>query len=253
MKLIKTISFVMLLFVLMMTAAAETVFCGIRIYEIRKEEALSEEYYKRMAQMIRGEEKIPQVLSQETDKSSPEFCFGMAGWISIDGTCIDYPVMQEAESGPGYYLDHRPDGSRASCGCLYIPAGDTVDSDNIVIYGHNMRNGSMFAGLSSYKDSDWAREHKTICLLTGEGRREYEVIAVVVQTAGNRRFTWEDHSCFQDDEDRVRYGSRALEYSVTDMGNTCISLLGDAGYLTLVTCDYSVDNGRLAVIAVLCD
>ena len=244
-----------LLFLTASLSMSEVLFCISKIAEEHAEENESEEYYKKMALLLHGtSEDGDCVMNNAFNKIvSPDFCFGVAGWIYIEDTCIDYPVMQEAGTSRGFYLDHRPDGKYASCGSLYIPAGDSIGSDNVIIYGHHMRNGSMFASLASYRDKKWANDHRCISLITPDGVRTYMVTAVLVQSADRRSFRWEEYIDFTDNNEHIRYGDRAREESVIELDNKAVGLDGNTRYLSLVTCDYSVNNGRLAVIAVLCD
>ena len=245
---------VIIMALIMVLAFAEVFYCGDGIVKEMHDEAESDEYYKRMAQSFHEQDDSAgdQIILTAKSSTSP-FNFCLTGWLCIDDTCIDYPVMQEGDDQKGFYLDHRADGNPSGSGCLYIPAGDSVDSDNVIIYGHHMRNGSMFAALSGYKDRDWALSHRQINLITQEGVRRYDVIAVVVESTRNRIFKWDEYIDFASADECTGYGVRAQQRSVTRINEGVITPPGDAGYLTLVTCDYSVPDGRLAVIAVLCE
>ncbi len=82
----------------------------------------------------------------------------LAGWLSIDGTEIDAPVMYTPDD-PEYYLRRAFDGSSAVSGCLFIDGGCMLDSNFLLIYGHRMNDGTMFGSLSRYAEEDYAREH----------------------------------------------------------------------------------------------
>ena len=75
-----------------------------------------------------------------------------AGWISIYGTDLSLPVMQEQVDSQNYYLSHDYQGNETEFGCLYIPYYGSYDSDNVFIYGHNMRHEQMFGLLHRYQD-----------------------------------------------------------------------------------------------------
>lgn len=113
-------------------------------------------------------EKYAEVFAQNDD---------LIGWISIPGTRIDYPVMQTKDD-PDFYLKHAFDKSYSNYGVPYATENCDADiSDNMVLYGHHMNNGSMFSDLCKYADEDFYREHKTIYFDTLGGYGEYEVIA----------------------------------------------------------------------------
>lgn len=98
-------------------------------------------------------EKYAEVYAQNND---------FVGWLSIDGTNINYPVMQTVDN-PDYYLKRGFDKAYSDYGVPYVQENCVLGiSDNMVIYGHNMKNGSMFADLCKYQDADFHQEHKTI-------------------------------------------------------------------------------------------
>ncbi len=103
----------------------------------------------------------------------------MVGWIRIEDTKINYPVMQSMEE-PNFYLKHGFDKKYSDYGCPYIQENCDVErpSDNLVIYGHNMKDGTMFADLMKFKDKSFWERHKTISFDTLTDRYDYEVIAV---------------------------------------------------------------------------
>ena len=113
-------------------------------------------------------EKYADVYAQNSD---------LVGWISIPGTRIDYPVMQTKDN-PNFYLKHAFDKSYSSYGVPYMQENcDVGISDNLVLYGHHMNNGSMFSDLCKYESEDFYQEHKTIRFDTLDSFGEYEVIA----------------------------------------------------------------------------
>jgi sortase B len=100
-------------------------------------------------------------------------------WITVPGTVIDYPVLQHPEE-MDYYLDHNVDGSQGYPGCIYTQRMNKKDwSDpNTVLYGHNMKNGTMFAALHHFKDSQFFDDNRYIHVYTEDGRTlVYEIFA----------------------------------------------------------------------------
>ena len=99
------------------------------------------------------------------------------GWLTIDGTRIDYPVMYRP-GDKNYYLHRDFNGEYSANGCLFL-AEECVpgDSDNLIIYGHHMNSGKMFADLEKYKDERFYEEHPTILFRTIWGNEQYQIFA----------------------------------------------------------------------------
>lgn len=97
-------------------------------------------------------------------------------WITVPGTVIDYPVVQHAEEAD-YYLMRNLDGSKGYPGCIYTQFYNSKDwnDPNTVIYGHNMKNGSMFAGLHQYRDSEFFEENPYIYIYSEDKVRVYQI------------------------------------------------------------------------------
>lgn len=187
-------------------------------------------------------EKYAEVYAQNSD---------LVGWVSIPGTQIDYPIMQTKDS-PDFYLKHAFDKSYSSYGVPYLQENcDIGISDNLVLYGHHMNNGSMFSDLCKYESEDFYREHKTICFDTLDHFGEYEVIAAFKTVAysedGFKYYHFvnaENQTAFEE------YVAKCKELALYDTGVT--AEYGDQ-LITLSTCEYSRTNGRMVVVAKLLD
>lgn len=128
--------------------------------------------FENIAQVVDDNEqnlnnKYAELYSQNND---------FIGWLKIDGTGIDYPVMQ-SRNNPDYYLKHNFNKEYSRFGVPYMQEDCDLQSDNIVIYGHNMKNKSMFNELTRYKDKDFYNAHKYITFETMSESRTYEIIA----------------------------------------------------------------------------
>lgn len=97
-------------------------------------------------------------------------------WITVPGTQIDYPVLQHPKQ-LDYYLDHNVDRSSGYPGCIYSQYVNSLEWDdpNTVLYGHNMKNGSMFAGLHLYEDPDFLEENPYVYIFTQRYVRVYHI------------------------------------------------------------------------------
>ena len=100
----------------------------------------------------------------------------LAGWLYIEGAGIDYPVMYTPRNEQ-YYLRKNFEKTYATGGCLFIGKTWSEDSNQTIIYGHNMHDGSMFGHLHEYKSKEYALEHSIIHFDTLHETREYEVVA----------------------------------------------------------------------------
>ena len=169
------------------------------------------------------------------------------GWITIEGTRIDYPVMYRP-GDKNYYLHRDFNGEYSANGCLYL-AKECVpgDSDNLIIYGHHMNSGKMLADLEKYKDEDFYKEHPMIQFRTIWGNEEYEILAAFVTPVytGND-FNYYNFIKAQEVED---YEYFIREIKRKGIYETKVTAFYGEKLLTLSTCEYSQKNGRMVVVA----
>ena len=172
----------------------------------------------------------------------------MVGWLSIPGTRVDYPVMQTPDS-PNYYLERNFNKVFSKHGCLY--AREECDilkpSDNITIYGHNMLDGSMLAALHDYADKEKWEENNLIFFDTLYEYHVYEIFAVFKTTASlGKGFQYHQLIDAESEEAFDEYIATCKELSFYDTGITPV--YGDK-LICLSTCEYTLANGRLVVMA----
>lgn len=172
-------------------------------------------------------------------------------WLRIPGTDINYPVMHRPDE-KDYYLARDFNGEWSVHGTLYMAEEcDPVTSDNRIIYGHHMQDGSMFAGLEEYKKEAFYREHKHIELETLSGHEDYTIVAafsVPVYTGNDFQYY-----AFINAEDEAAYDrfiSECRKRSYYETGQTAVYR---QQLLTLSTCEYSHKNGRMVIVAVRTD
>lgn len=174
----------------------------------------------------------------------------MVGWIQIEGTGIDYAVMQ-TPADPNYYLKHDFEKHYTDYGCPLMQADCDAQapSDNLIIYGHNMKDGSMFADLAKYRSKDFWQAHKTVWFDTELGSSAYEIFAVIhttVQADAADAFPFYRFVDAAAPEDFADYVSACKVRALYDTG--IYAECGDR-LLTLSTCDNITDDGRWLVIA----
>ena len=173
----------------------------------------------------------------------------LAGWLRIEGTKIDYPVMFTHDE-PEYYLHRAFDGSSASSGCLFIGEGWSEASSQTMIHGHHMKDGSMFTDLEKYKDEEFAKKHPVVLFdtLTEEG--QYEIIAAFY----GRVYTEDDQDVFRyyqydDLSDRDVFEEFIRQVKQAALYDTGVDVTFGDQILTLSTCSYHTNEGRFAVVA----
>lgn len=183
------------------------------------------------------------------------------GWITIENTKIDYPVMQTPED-ENFYLKRSFYGEENDNGCLIMDTDSVVGvgsaktgyesgaepSSNLIIHGHNMRSGEMFGDLELYQKGTYAKEHSVISFNSLYEHREYEVIAVFysqVYYASEDVFKY--YKFFEADSQAEfdEWYENIKELSIYDTGVT--AEYGDE-FITLSTCAYHVEDGRFVVV-----
>ncbi len=173
----------------------------------------------------------------------------MVGWVKIGDTQIDYPVMYKSEDWM-YYMKRNFDGESQSRGTPFVDIDCDVfkPSTNIIIYGHNMRDKSMFGALHYYKDKSFWETHSDIYFDTLYKRGTYKIFAVLETTANDTdgAFKYNQNTELATEEDFNNFVTTAKYLSFYDTGIT--PQFGDE-LLTLSTCAYDVSNGRIIVIA----
>jgi sortase B len=152
----------------------------------------------------------------------------------------------QSPSNPDYYLKHSFEKTYSDYGVPYIDeACVTGISNNIVIYGHHMKNGSMFSQLCNYTDMNFYQEHQTIQFDTLSTFGEYQVVAVFKFDTNNETFCYNEYTQM-DEEQFAEFMENVHARQLYDTGI-------DAEYgdelLTLSTCEYTYNNGRLVVVA----
>ena len=170
------------------------------------------------------------------------------GWLRIDGTAINYPVMQSRDD-PEFYLHHAVSGEYSYPGVPFLDARCEIGGSNhLIIYGHNMKNGTMFHNLRNYSSYSYWQSHRYICLDTVNGFARYEVMAVIQYDVDHDPFRFNAFT-EMDENTFVWFIQQVRARQIYDTGVTVS--FGDE-LLTLSTCDWSYANGRLLVIARRC-
>ncbi len=167
----------------------------------------------------------------------------VAGWIMITGTPVSYPVLQGKDNR--YYLDHTWKGERNSVGSIFMECQNPPDFGGFhtILYGHRMRNGSMFGSLKEYNRADYWKEHPFIYIASSEGAYQYQIFAAYEAQVRDMTFALE----LPDSERKEKFIQFGLEQSVID---TRIVPDGKNPILTLSTCTGRGYDSRWVVQAV---
>jgi sortase B len=174
----------------------------------------------------------------------------LIGWIQVDDTVIDYPVMQTKKDNE-YYLHKNFQKKYDVNGLPFLDSQcDMEDKEsNLVIYGHHMKSGMMFAHLLDFQSKDFYKKHKNISLDTLYEKREYEVVAAFysqIYEENTDAFKYYDYTGHLTEKQFDTYVENIRKLSLYDTG--ILPKYGES-LLTLVTCAYHTENGRFVVVA----
>lgn len=173
------------------------------------------------------------------------------GWITIKNTPIDYPVMYTPEE-PNYYLYKNWEKEKSTLGSIFIDGRTNENTGNIIIYGHNMKNETMFGSLYRYKEREYYETHKYIEFDTIYEKATYEIIAVASaivyyeEEPPEGEYLFYEHIDFNSEEEFDEYISAIRKNSYYEINTS--AKYGEQ-IITLCTCDYWKENARLLIVA----
>ena len=178
------------------------------------------------------------------------------GWITIDGTGIDYPVVQTDDND--YYLNHGFDRSWTSVGTVFLDKNCNIGSlddpesetTNLILYGHHTRSKTMFSELVNYKDLDYYKEHPIITFDTLYKDSEWKIVACMLTNAFSNQdngqvFAYNTPE-FSDDTAFLTWVEECKLRSIID---TNVDVVADDTVLTLQTCAYDFTEARMVIVA----
>lgn len=180
----------------------------------------------------------------------------IVGWITLDGTKIDYPVVEhigDDEDGQYYlYRTYKKDWSLYGCCFMDYRSTDSVHSKNVIIHGHNMNDGSMFHALMDYGgldgDIDFYKEHPIIKFNTPEEDAEWKIISVFKTSTlfSHGEFFNYMQGTFNSDAEFMNF---VYNVRIRSLFNCPVTVNEDDQLLTLSTCSYEFSNWRTVVVA----
>lgn len=186
-------------------------------------------------------EKIQEVKSDSNDfsKELMKINKDYKMWIEVPNTNIDYPVVQGKDND--FYLNHDFNKKESSSGAIFMDYKNNINKDkNIIIYGHNMKNKSMFQNLMKFKDESFWKENNEIILTIDGKRYEYEIFSSYISNAGDVDLK----TNFKNDDEYLKYIDNIKKKSIF---NRDMDIKSDDRIITLSTCSYEKDDARMII------
>lgn len=247
--------------ILMVICLFVIVGCGGYLAYYYYTNAKSEKAISNLADMIEEEEDEANPAMEEVDgimiqkkfaklyKANHDF----VGWITIEDTNVDYPVMytpNDSEEGE-YYIHRNFEGEYSAAGLPFIDRNCDIQypTDNLIIYGHNMNAGTMFHDIIKYEDAEFYEGHKTFSFDTIYGDGIYEVVAMFygqILDENSDAFKYYEFVNAGSEEEFMNFVNNVKAMSVIDTG---VNVEYGDKLVTLSTCAYHVKDGRFAVVA----
>lgn len=172
------------------------------------------------------------------------------GWIQIDNTLIDYPILQNSDNN--YYLKHNYKKEKSKYASIFTKNECSISdsNSNLILYGHNMKDSQMFSNLLKYENIDFYNNHKVIKISTDIEENNYIIVAVfkskVFYNDEINVFRYYDYINFEDSNKYNEFINNCKKLQLYDTG---VSAEFGEKLITLITCEYSQKNGRMVVVA----
>lgn len=219
----------------------------------QNQENIAESSRKLWVSIEENETKIPKLelnkeikkISETLSEENPDY----KAWIKIDGTKINYPIYQTDNNE--FYLNHNQNRKKSSYGAIYFDyANDLLKDKNLIIYGHEMKNGSMFGQLKNYKSLSFYKEHPTIEFSTFEKKSIYKVYAVYLLNADKKDDNGYIYNIYrQNFSNEAAFDVWVKEACERSVINTNVDVKYKDNIITIVTCSNDFENARLIVMA----
>lgn len=240
------IGLLIIFIIIFLSALAMTVRALLPYLEAGREYKKLEEFYvqevpekqqNEAAESNQAQELCPIAVNwKELKKMNPD----IVGWIYGEDTKINYPVVQGKDNT--FYLTHMADRSKNSSGSIFMDCRNTEWSEfsNEILYGHHMKNGSMFAELQKYKSQEYYEAHSCFYYLTETGNYRLEILRAGILTGDSELY----HLAFESQEEREAYVKR---WDGKSKIVPVFSEKNDTPLMTLSTCSYETKNARFVV------
>ena len=223
--------------VIMVCLALIMLFSAWQIYTIIRDYRANQSMYDNIASQSRDGEFTGDIDFDALRAINPD----VVGWIYYEGTVIDYPIVQGRDNNE--YLYKMFDGNYGGFGTLFVDAATErpFKQFNTIVYGHHMRNGSMFADLRKLKDQNYCTEHPRMELITPEGKFHLEIAAFLNQPSDSNIYTTNIHNI----DERSAYLDMLNQLASY---TTNVAMLETDRIVILSTCAYEYDEARYMVV-----
>lgn len=217
------------------------------------EESSKEEGTHSETESTQSKEEEPELTDEqvrEQIKKLQEINPDIIGWIRIPNTVIDYPVLQSSENDPEYYLYRNYKKESTQYGSIFLQSGTAIDGSDqdLVLYGHSMNDGRMFASLLRFGELDVYKQSPVITFNTAEGGGKWKIISVFktnTDESQGKPFPY-TYSHFNSDSSYLNFIYQARQRSII---NTGVDFNENDTVITLSTCSYEFDGFRTVVVA----
>lgn len=226
----------MILFILLFVVAAAGLF--LSYWEYHEGDDFYTDLSRNRISFDQGDDGIPVVDFDALRAVNPD----IVAWIYQEGTGVNYPVVHGSDNE--YYLDHMLNGDYNKFGTPFVDSriDNIFDRSLTIIYGHNMKNGSMFACLTEYKSQQYYDAHPTMLLLTPEGNYRLELFSGFTTGGNSGVYQWE----FSDDNAFLQY---IADIKSRSNFRSDVSVAAGDRVVMLSTCAYNFEEARYVVYA----
>jgi len=234
--------------ILIIFLLAVMAFSGWKLFGIKQDADTNADQYEKLEQIIQSDDRQAETFATAAEKYQSVYDMNsdFVGWVYIPDTPLNYPVMQTKDD-PEYYLRRDFDKKYSDYGVPFMDFKCTVDkSDNIIIYGHNMLNKTMFSAVESYAKKSYWEAHPYVGFDTMNGFGTYQVAICARIDLQNTDFYYTDTVNFANKQEFDDYMAKAKAHAGYDTG---VSLEYGDKLLLLSTCEYQYDEGRYIIIA----
>ena len=196
--------------------------------------------YKKADNVYKNIKKINQSTDKNKDDELSAINSEYKFWLKVDNTNIDYPVVQSKDND--FYLTYDFNKNPLASGSIFMDYRNNFEKDNsIIVYGHNMKNKTMFAQLTKFKDKNFFNENNLIKVEYKNNTYIYEVFSVYTADLNNEDYLKVD---FKDENDYKKYINYIKDKSLYKKD---IELNSNDNLITLYTCSYEFENARTII------
>lgn len=249
--------------ILIVLSLIVALYSAYQIFKIQAEYMAGDDTYKNLNQYVQTVEETKVIIKDSEDKQEEEvhkeqieqkeeypvvdftslenINKDIMAWLYLEDSKINYPIVKGKDND--YYLTHLFDGKANSSGSIFMDYRNNIDLTDIhtIIYGHHMKNGSMFSALTKFKDQSYYEAHKKAIIVLKDKMYELQFLAGYVTNVEDNSWDLD----FADDNAALNWAKNSQKKS--SFKADIEPEIGDK-YVTLSTCDYDFDDARYVVL-----